>query len=145
MHTERLSGSSAPDFNNSGASLRRRVLRVMITSTLVAMLASLFLANAKVTAGLFVGGALSLLNFYWMGNSIAAAFSKAQEGFRPKIRIAQYVLRYFLIAVVVATGYKLNFISLPATIIGLSSFVVALFAEAFRESYFIITHREGIN
>jgi len=47
--------------------------------------------------------------------------------------------------VIVAVGYKLNLISLPATIIGLSSFVVALFAEAFRESYFIITHREGIN
>jgi hypothetical protein len=42
-------------------------------------------------------------------------------------------------------AYQLNLVSLPATIAGLSSFVVALFAEALRETYFIIIHREGIN
>jgi len=36
-------------------------------------------------------------------------------------------------------------VSLPATIVGLCSFVVALFAEAFRQSYFSIVNREGIN
>ena len=117
----------------------------MTATTVLAAGVSLFLVNEKVAAGLLVGGLLSLLNLHWMHNSIAAAFSKAQEGFRPKIRIAQYILRYLIIAAVVVTGYKLNLISLPATIIGLSSFVVALFVEALRESYFIITHREGIN
>lgn len=104
---------------------------------------SLPFVNWRITAGLFLGGTLSLLNFHWMQNSIAAAFNKAEEGTRPRIRIAQYVLRYILIAGSVYAAYKLNFVSLPATVIGLSSFVVALFVEAFRESYFIITRREG--
>jgi len=34
---------------------------------------------------------------------------------------------------------------LPAIIGGLCTFVVALFAEALREFYFVIIQREGIN
>jgi len=45
----------------------------------------------------------------------------------------------------VIASYKLNAVSLPATIVGLCSFVVALFAEAFRQVYLTIVHREGIN
>jgi hypothetical protein len=47
-----------------------------------------------------------------------------------------------LVGLIVIAAYKLNVISLPATIIGLASFVVALFAEAFRASYYAIIHRE---
>jgi hypothetical protein len=98
-----------------------------------------------VTSGLFLGGMLSLLNLHWMRTSIAAAFNRATEGSRPQIRLARYVLRYFIIGASVYAGYKLNLVSLPATVAGLSSFVVALFVEAFRESYFIIINREGIS
>jgi hypothetical protein len=44
----------------------------------------------------------------------------------------------------VVVAYSLNVISLPAAILGLCTFVVALFVEAFREFYFTIIHREEI-
>lgn len=127
------------------ARLARRLFRVMAAAVLLAAVLSLLFAAWRVTTGLLLGGTLSLLNLHWMRSSVAAAFSKADQGARPRIRMAQYVLRYFIIGAVVYTSYKLNVVSLAATVIGLSSFVVALFVEALRESYFIITRREGIN
>ncbi len=115
----------------------------MALATAAAVLLSLPFASWRISTGLLLGGSLSLLNLHWMTNSIVAAFNKAEEGARPRIRMAQYVLRYFVVAGSVYTAYKLNVVSLPATVLGLSSFVAALFVEAFRESYFIITRREG--
>jgi hypothetical protein len=49
------------------------------------------------------------------------------------------------VGTVVFIAYQLNIVSLSATLLGLCSFVVALFVEAFREFYFAIIRREGIN
>ena len=46
---------------------------------------------------------------------------------------------------VILAAYKLRFASLPAIVAGLCTFVVALFAEALREFYFVIIQREGVN
>jgi hypothetical protein len=66
-------------------------------------------------------------------------------GAKPKLSIVTYVLRYLIIAAIVFLAYKLNLVSLAATIAGLCSFVVALFAEAVREFYFAVIHREEIS
>ena len=113
-------------------------------SVLTAVLTSALFMPWRVTTGLLLGGALSLLSYYWMSSSIAAAFSVAAGGTRPQIKIVTYILRYFVIAIVVYGAHKLNVISLPATLLGMCSFVVALFAEAFRGLYHTIVHREEI-
>jgi len=133
-------GPEKPDLR-----LVRRVLTVMAVSVSLAVVVSLPFANWRVTAGLLLGGILSLLNIHWMRNSIAATFDQLAWGTRPRIRMAQFVLRYLIIGTLVYAGYRLDLVSLPATVAGLSSFVIALFAEAFRESYLIITHREELN
>ena len=145
MNESPNSGSERPEPQEPDPGLAQRVLTVMAGAVVLAVVISLPFANWRVTAGLLLGGILSLLNFHWMRNSIAAAFDRAAAGSRPRIRMVQYVLRYFIIGTLVYAGYKLNVVSLAATVAGLSSFVIALFAEAFRESYLIITHREGIN
>jgi hypothetical protein len=119
-----------------------RVFRAMIVAVAIAVFASLPFAQWRITAGLLVGGLLSLLNHHWLRSSSAAAFSVVVHGAKPKLKLAQYILRYFIIVAVVYIAYKLNVVSLTATIAGLCSFVVALFAEAFREFYFAIIHRE---
>jgi hypothetical protein len=124
-----------------GGVLEGRIFRVMLVAVALAVIVSAMLEPWRVTAGLFVGGSLSLLNYHWLGTSIAAAFNVERMGKRPRIRVWRYILRYFLIGGIVIAAYKLNVVSLPATILGLCSFVVALFAEAFREFYFITFHR----
>ncbi len=120
--------------------LESRVFRVMIASVTVAVIASTFLAPWRVTTGLVLGGALSLLNYYWLQSSVTAIFQVSSEQ-RPRVRISSYVMRYFVIAGATIAAYELELVSLPAVFAGLSSFVPALFLEASRHFYFAIIRR----
>jgi hypothetical protein len=123
-----------------------RIFRSMAAAVALAVIVSGPFAPWRVTTGLLVGGLLSLLNHYWMRSSISAGFDLALGvGTKPRIKLAQYVLRYFVVGTIVFAAYQLDIVSLPATVAGLCSFVAALFIEAFREIYFAIIHREEIN
>ena len=125
--------------------LQARIFRVMAASVVLAASVSELLAPWRVTTGLLLGGSLSLLNYRWLSTSIAALIKAGAAGKSARAKGSRYILRYFVIAAIVIAAYKLNVVSLPATIVGLCSFVAALFAEAFRQFYFTIVHREGIN
>ena len=126
--------------------ISRRILRSMAVAVTLAVIVSAPFAQWRITAGLLLGGLLSLLNHHWLSSSTAAAFSVVAHGAKPKLKLVQFVLRYLVIGAVVFLAYKLNTrFHMGATIAGLCSFVVALFVEAFREFYFAIIHREEIN
>ena len=131
-------GSVEPD-----RALAIRVMWTMVATVSVAVIASLLFAPWRVTTGFLLGGLLSLLNLHWMRSSIAAVFDHALgQGQKPRIRLVNYILRYFVVVGVVFAADQLDIVSLAATIGGLCSFVVALFVEAFREVYLAIIHRE---
>jgi len=125
--------------------LERRIFNAMAVAVAIAVVISVAFSPWRTTTGLLLGGALSLLNHHWLRSSTASAFSVIAHGVKPKLSIVTYVLRYLIITAVVFLAYKLNLVSLAATIAGLCSFVVALFAEAIREFYFAIIHREEIS
>lgn len=133
-------GNGLPDTRDSG--IGERVFRNMAVVVALAVTASLPFAHWRITTGLLVGGLLSMLNHHWLSSSTAAVFRVVAHGAKPQLKLTQYILRYFVIGLVVFLAYKLNLVSLAATIAGLCSFVVALFVEAFREFYFAIIHRE---
>jgi len=142
--TDKQSGSALSAATDNG--IDERILRIMAVAVALAVIVSAPFAPWRITTGLLVGGVLSLLNHYWMRTSISAGFALALgQGTKPQITAVQYVLRYFVVGAIVFAAYQLNIVSLPATLVGLCSFVVALFVEAFREFYFAIIHREGIN
>jgi ATP synthase I subunit len=123
-----------------------RMFRTMAIAVALAVIISAPFAPWRITAGLLLGGSLSLLNYYWMRTSISAGFSLAlSQGAKPQMKVAQYVLRYFVVGTIIFAAYQLGVVSLPATLAGLCSFVAALFVEAFREFYFAIIHREETN
>jgi hypothetical protein len=124
------------------AGINGRIFRSMAIATCLATSAALLFAPWRVTTGLLLGGILALFNHHWLSGSATAALSVAAHGVKPKIGLAQYVLRYAFIALVVAIAYKFNVVSLAATIFGLCSFVAALFIEAAREFYNVLIHRE---
>ena len=125
-----------------------RIFRLMIAIVSLAVIASTMLAPWRVTAGLLLGGSLSILNYHWLRSSIEAVLrieavpGNATER-RPRVKVWRYIFRYFVVGAIVFAAYGLRIVSLPATIIGLSAFVPALFVEAFRQFYFSIIHREG--
>jgi hypothetical protein len=143
--TENHSGSAlgAADYDDN---IDGRIFRSMASAVALAVIISAPFASWRITTGLLLGGVLSLLNYYWMRTSISAGFALALgQGIKPQIRLVQYILRYFVVGTIVFAAYQLNIVSLPATVAGLCSFVVALFVEAFRGFYFAIIRREGIN
>jgi hypothetical protein len=122
--------------------LELRVFRFMIATVIVAVIVSTALAAWRFTMGLILGGGLSLLNYHWLTTSVAAIFNINGSTEKPRAQSWRYLLRYFIVGAVVFASYKLQLVSLPATIAGLCSFVPALFVEAVRQFYFIIIHRE---
>jgi hypothetical protein len=134
---------NAPLSVDSNVTIDQRLLRTMVVTTLVAVGLTPFFASWRVATGVFLGGALALVNHRWMKSSIASAFSSVTAGTAPNIGVAKFVLRYLVIGLTVYAAYVLNIVSLPATILGLCTFVVALFFEAGREFYFTIVASRG--
>jgi len=119
-----------------------RIFRVMIASIAVAVITGAIMAPWRVTAGLMLGGALSLLNYHWLQTSVSAIFAGDIETRRPRVRASRYLIRYFVVGFVAFGAYKLNLVSLPALFAGLCSFVPAIFVEAGRQFYLVIIRRE---
>lgn len=122
--------------------VEQRIFRSMIIAAAVAVLVSAIVAPWRVTTGLLLGGSLSLLNYRWLHGSVAALLNVQESGTKPRMNLLKHALRYLVVGFAVFAAYELHIISLPATIAGLCSFVVALFVEAFRQFYFAIIHRE---
>ena len=122
--------------------LERRLTRGMCAAVALAVAASAAFAPWRVTTGLALGGLLSLVNHRWLRTSIAAAFGGDLSVRRPRLRVARYVLRYFVVGTLVFAAARLDLISVAAALAGLCSFVAALFVEAARQFYTSIVHRE---
>ncbi len=121
--------------------LEVRIFRAMVLSVAIAVIVSTFLAPWRMTTGLILGGALSLLNYHWLRTSVAAIFDVGPAQ-RPRVKVSRYILRYLVVGVTAFAAYKLHLGSLGAVFAGLCAFVPALFAEAFRHFYFAIIRRE---
>jgi hypothetical protein len=129
--------------DREGASLERRLLRGMIASVVLAVLVSLMVAPWRVTTGLMLGGVLAFFNHHWLRASLRAVFGgAAQAGRRPRLGASRYILRYFIIAAVVASAYMLDLVSIAATLAGMCAFAAAVMIEAFTQLYFAIRYRE---
>ena len=140
-----LDGEMSGEVVSTDASaMAERLFRVMTGTVVVAVVASAVLMPWRVTSGLFIGGALSLLNHHWMRTAIGAAFALASNtaGAKPKLKIMRFITRYFIVAVAVALAHWLDIASLTAMLVGLCSFVVAALVEGFMQVYFVIIHRE---
>ena len=119
-----------------------RIFRSMAAAVAIAVVASSFIWPWRVTTGLLLGGLLSLVNYRWLHGTVAAILSVQQVGQKPRTKVWKHAFRYLILAGSVFAAYKLNLVSLPATLAGLCSFVAALFVEAFRQFYFAIIRGE---
>ena len=125
--------------------LEYRVFCSMVVASVLAVTISAFIAPWRVTAGLLVGGLLALFSHRWLKSSAAALIQLSTAGGTSQFRLAQFLLRYIVIAAVVFATHTLDLVSLPAVLAGLCSFVVAMLVEASREFYFAIIEREEIS
>jgi hypothetical protein len=134
-------GALAEDLE--GLALERRLRRSMFAVVALAVLISAPLAPWRVTTGLLLGGALAVFNHHWLRTSLRAVFGgEATGASSSRLAAARYVLRYAVIALVVASAYMFDLISLAATLAGMCAFAAAIMVEALVQLYFAIVYRE---
>lgn len=131
--------------DSASNAINLRIFRAMAIATGLGVAASAIFGPWRVTTGLLIGGLLALFNHRWLKSSAAAAIELSIGGATPRLRLAQFLLRYIVIGALVFSLYQLDLLSLPAVLVGLSTFVVAIFVEALREFYFAIIQREEIS
>ena len=131
-------------FVHEDHALNARVFRVMVSATGLAIAVSSLIGPWRFTAGLVIGGLLAIFSHNWLRNSAAAAIRLAAGGGVQQIHLFQFLLRYVVIAAAIFAAYYADIASLPGMLVGMSSFVVAIFFEAVREFYLAIIHREEI-
>lgn len=117
----------------------------MAITTALSGTVSAMIGPWRVTTGLLLGGLLALFNHHWLKNSAAAAIRLSTTGGISRFSLAQFLLRYLVVAAAVYATFTLDLVSLPAVLAGLCSFVVAMLVEASREFYFAIIEREEIS
>ena len=131
--------------NSSSNAINLRIFRSMAIVTGLSVAVSAVIGPWRVTTGLLAGGLLALFSHRWLKNSAAAAIQLSVGGGVPRLRLAQFLLRYIVIGALVFSLYQLDLISITALLAGMSSFVAAIFIEALREFYFAIIQREEIS
>jgi ATP synthase I chain len=109
----------------------RRILWLMGAVVVVGVGASLIFSTLDVTLGLFIGGLLSFLNYYWLKVSLRNFFDKlvSNEGNAPLLGL-KYFLRYVALGAVAAAIYFTGIASITALVAGMSAFVAAVMIEA---------------
>jgi len=131
-------------FTQEDHALNARIFRVMVSATGLGIAISSLIGPWRFTAGLAIGGVMALFSHNWLRNSAAAAIRLAAGGGVQQLRLLQFLLRYIVIGSAIFAAYYADVASLSGMLLGLSSFVVAVFFEAIREFYFAIIHREEI-
>ncbi len=90
----------------------------------------LFLMEFRFALGLLIGGALTLLNYFWLKRSLTKMFEMiVSTGQKPFFPVTNYVLRYLAFGVLIYFIYKTDIASVTAVLIGLCSLATAVFLE----------------
>ena len=121
------------------SSVEKRLWRLMLGSLAVEIAVSLIWLDWQLTGGILVGGSLASFNFHLLQTSIRGLWQTQSNTFAFK-----FIVRYFVIGLVVFSFYYLKIVSIFGILIGISSFVAALMIEALIQLYFVITKNEEI-
>lgn len=136
--------SESSDQSTTQIFSEKRLLPIMAIVSVLAVAASLWFQDWRITSGLFLGCVLSIVNYKWANNSLKAMFDKSINSDKPKFSIAGYFLRYLTFGSVIGLAYFFNLISIVAALLGLLTFITAIFIAAFIQLFFGLIKREEI-
>ncbi|MDQ3131606.1 MAG: ATP synthase subunit I [Acidobacteriota bacterium] len=109
----------------------RRIFAVMAALIVVSVALSAVFISANFGLGVLIGGILSLVNYYWLKQSLKRIFDKAVAGVVTKFLATRYFFRYLIFGAVLAIVYLTKTVPVEAVLLGLASFAFAIMIEAF--------------
>jgi ATP synthase I subunit len=129
--------------------IERRFQRNTYVVIGVAVIAGWFLSGWRMALGALLGGALCLFNIRWLSGSVRAILSKAaatQSGRVPPFTASKLILRYFVIAFVIAIALSTSYFHPLGIGIGFAAFAGGVMIEAAYQLYlFLKFFRAGEN
>ncbi|MDQ6788854.1 MAG: ATP synthase subunit I [Acidobacteriota bacterium] len=102
----------------------------MIAVTICGGLLGFVFVSWQFGTGVLFGGGLSLVNYYWLKNSLRAVFEKAAAGDKPRFPAGAYFLRYAAFGAVLLIIFLTKSLPITAVLLGLASFAFAIIVEA---------------
>ncbi|MGI8787862.1 MAG: ATP synthase subunit I [Pyrinomonadaceae bacterium] len=108
----------------------RRILWTMGLVAAVGSLAGFTFVSWQFGTGVFIGGVLSFVNYYWLKLSLKRIFDNAvTHGQKPRFLALRYFARYLTLGAILAIVFLTHTIPVVAVILGLSSFALAIVIE----------------
>ncbi|MEW6126339.1 MAG: ATP synthase subunit I [Acidobacteriota bacterium] len=118
--------------------VERRIWRNTFAIIILAIIFASLFANLKFTLSLFVGSALSLVNFKWLHASIKDVLT-ASDGKRPPGTMLLFIVRWILVGAVVYGLHLTGYFDIVAMLAGLFAPALAVMIEAGYVTYKTIT------
>lgn len=129
-----MSGNSEPietEQSSVAALSHRRILWTMFVVAIVGGFLGFVFVSWQFGAGVLIGGALALLNYFWLKNSLRGVFERAVEGERPKFLAGKYFLRYLAFGAILLIVFLTKTLPVTSVLLGLASFAFAITIEGF--------------
>jgi hypothetical protein len=109
----------------------RRILIVMSAVAISGSLLGLIFVSRSFGLGVFIGGVLAFVNYYWLKFSLKKIFEQAVGGEKPRFLGLRYLFRYVVLGAVLTIVFLTETIPVVAVILGLASFALAIVIEGF--------------
>ena len=122
----------------------RRILTLMAFAALLTSIAGFIFGGIDFGIGVLIGGALSLVNYYWLKRSLKQVFDSAIAGEKPQFLAGRYILRYVTFGAVLTVVYLTKAVPVVAVLLGLASFALAIIFEAFIRLFKSFSNKQGI-
>jgi len=110
----------------------RRILWMMGLVAVLASFVGFVFVSWQFGFGVFLGGILSFVNYYWLKVSLKRLFDNAvAHGEKPRFLAVRYFARYLTLGGILTVVFLTKTIPVVAVITGLSSFALAITIEGF--------------
>lgn len=123
----------------------RRILWIMAIVVVLGSLASFIYVSRLFGLGVFIGGILAFINYYWLKHSLKKMFVETAEGeHKPRYSAARYISRYFTLGAVLGFIFLTHTVPIESVVLGMAGFAFAIIIEAFIRIFSFLFRREGI-
>jgi len=122
----------------------RRIIILMAVAAVLGSISGSFLVSLNFGVGVFIGGALSLINYYWLKRSLKIVMDEAVAGGAPHFLAGRAFIRYLVFGAVLAIIYLSKAVPMVAVLLGLASFAVAIIFEAIIRLFNSFSNKKGL-
>ena len=110
------------------------ILAAMAGLIIVIAIVSFAVSGISFGIGVIFGGALSLANYLWLDSSTRAIFRPDAASSAPWLAV-KYLTRYIAIGVVLLLVYLTGAFPMPAVLLGLSAFALAVVLQGLKNIF----------